>query len=302
MTTASSHSSPISLHHIAFDNTIRPVVGELAALSLTSPSDHDYAGFIRNSPSLVAIAARCTQRTAELERFIELAQVSAPYLVRDHVATPHALAILNEEATLALALLPARTAADRHAQREHGFALLRAVKELDDSTLEPIARAAFGIETLSAIAAGAVATNALAHAVSRSRELASAQSAATAHRLEDASSLRAFVVQVPDFEALYRDVGLHSRAATRLAAMLVDGDLARQPHDDIAMALEGAQLQTRIALLRIAVAPAHAEIECWSRLAGDVIPHPTPRLAATLTLARKMGESLREMLAAHPLA
>ncbi|AOG05415.1 hypothetical protein [Bosea sp. RAC05] len=302
MTTASSHSSPISLHHIAFDATIRPVIGELAALSLTNPSDSDYAGFIRNSPSLVAIAARCTQRTAELEHFIELAQVSAPYLVRDHVATPHALAILNEEATLALALLPARTAADRHAQREHGFALLRAVQELDDPTLEPLARAAFGIETLSATTAGAVATNALAHAVSRYRELASAQSAATVHRVEDAASLRAFVVEDSDFEALYRDVELHARAATRLAAMLVDGDLARQQHDDIAMALESAQLQARIALLRIAVAPAHAEIERWSRLAGDVIPHPTPRLAATLTLARKMGESLRDMLAAHPLA
>jgi hypothetical protein len=302
MTTASSPSSPISLHHIAFDATICPVIGELAALSLANPTEGDYAGFIRNGPSLVAIAARCTQRTSELERFIELAQMSAPYLVRNHVATPHALAILNEEATLALALLPARTAADRHAQREHGFALVRAVQELDDPTLEPLARAAFGIETLSTTAAGAVATNALAHAVSRYRELASAQSAATAHRLEDASSLRAFVVQVPDFEALYRNVELHARAATRLAAILVDDDLGREQHDDIAMALEGAQLQTRIALLRIAVAPAHLEIERWSRLAGEVIPHPTPKVMATLTLAVKMGESLRDMLAAHPLA
>lgn len=301
MTTASTNSSPISLHHIAFDDSIRPFIGELAAVSIMNPTDRDYAGFIRNSPSLVAIAARCTQRTSELERFIELAQVSAPFLVRKHVATPHALAILNEEATLALALLPARTAADRHAQREHGFALLRAVQELDDPALEPLARAAFGIETLSATTAGAVATNALAHAVSRYRELASAQSAATIDRVEDAASLRNFVVQVPDFEALYRDVEVHARAATRLAAMLVEGDLARQQHDDIAMALEGAQLQTRIALLRIAVAPAHAEIERWSRLTGEIIPHPAPRIAAILTLAGKMGESLRDMLAAHPL-
>ncbi|MCP4560763.1 MAG: hypothetical protein GY837_09580 [Bosea sp.] len=278
------------------------MIGELAALSLTNPSDSNYAGFIRDSPSLVAMAARCTQRTSELERFIELAQMSAPYLVRNHVATPHALAILNEEATLALALLPARTPADRHAQREHGFALLRAVQELDDPTLEPNARAAFGIETLSATTAGAVATNALAHALSRYRELASAQSAATVHHVEDAASLRAFVVQVPDFEALYRDVEVHARAAARLSAMLVDDDLGRQQHDDIAMALQGAQLQTRIALLRIAVAPAHTETERWSRLAGDVIPHPAPQLAATLTLARKMRVSLRDMLAAHPLA
>ncbi|AMJ59929.1 hypothetical protein [Bosea sp. PAMC 26642] len=301
MTTASSHSSPISLHHLAFDDTIRPVIGELAAMSLSNPTDRDYAAFIRNGPSLVAIAARCTQRTAELERFIELAQVSAPYFVRNHVATPHALAILNEEATLALALLPARAPADRHAQREHGFALIRAVQELDDPALEPLARAAFGIETLSATTAGAVATNALAHAVARYREGASDQSPATSHSVEDAAALRAFVVQVPDFEALYRDVDVHARAAARLAAMLVERDLARQQHDDIAMALEGAELQARIALLRIAVASAHTEIERWSRLAGEVIPHPTPKFAATLTLAAKMGESLRDMLAAHPL-
>ena len=299
--TASTDSRPLSLHHIAFDDTIHAVIGELAAVSLTNPTDSDYAGFIRDSPSLVAIAARCTQRTSELERFIELAQVSAAFLVRQHVATPHALAILNEEATLALALLPARTAADRHAQREHGFALLRAVQELDDPTLEPIARAAFGIETLSAMTAGAVATNALAHAVSRHRELAAARSAATVHRVEDAASLRAFVLQVPDFEALYRDVEGHARAAARLAAMLVEGDLARPQYDDIAIALEGAQLQARIALLRIAVAPAHSQFDRWSKLAGDVIPHPTPGLTAILTLAARMGESLRDMLAAHPL-
>ncbi|PTM39454.1 hypothetical protein [Bosea sp. 124] len=299
--TASTDSSPLSLHHIAFDDTIHAVIGELAAVSLTNPTDSDYAGFIRNSPSLVAIAARCAQRTSELERFIELAQVSAPFLVRQHVATPHAFAILNEEATLALALLPARTAADRHAQREHGFALLRALQELDDPTLEPIARAAFGIETLSVATAGDVATNALAHAVSRFRELAAARSLATVHRVEDAASLRAFLLQVPDFEALYRDVERHARAAARLAAMLIEGDLARQQHDDIAMALKGAQLQARIALLRIAVAPVQNQFEPWSRLANEVIPHPTPGLTAILSLATKMGESLRDMLAAHPL-
>ena len=52
--------------------------------------------------------------------------------------------------------------------------------------------------------------------MSRYRELASAQSAATVHRVEDAASLRAFVVEGSDFEALYRDVELHARAATRL--------------------------------------------------------------------------------------
>lgn len=133
--------------------------------------------------------------------------------------------MLSEDATLALALLPARTAADHHARREHGFALIRAVHELDDSTLEPLARMAFGIEPLSTKTAGAVATNALAHAVASYREIDASRSTATVHHLEDAASLRAFVEQVPDFEALYLAVELHAREADRLAECLVASDL-----------------------------------------------------------------------------
>lgn len=302
MKTASPHSDAISLHHIAFDDTARPVIGELAALRLGDPSDRDYAQSIRNSPSLVAIAARCTKRTQELERFITLAEASALYLVKEHIATPQAIAILQEEATLALAVLPARTAADKHARREHGWALIRAVQELDDKTLEPIARVAFGVEPLSSKAAGAIATNALAHAVASYREATPSESVASVGRLEDAASLRAYVAAGPDLEALYRDVDAHARAAERLATMLRDQDLAHQDHEKTAMALEGATLQVRIALLRIGMAASLTDVERWSRAVDDAVPHPTARLAATFQLARNMGEALRDMLAAHPMA
>lgn len=302
MNTASTQSDAISLHHVTFDDTVRPVVGELAALRLDEPSDRDYAESIRNSPSLVAIASRCTQRTQELERFITLAEASARYLVKEHIATPQAIAILNEEATLALALLPARTAADRHAQREHGWALIRAVQELDDTTLVPLARTAFGIEPLTSRAAGAVATNALAYAVANHREMITAANVPAVGRLEDAASLRAYVSADTDLEALYRDVEAHAGAAERLATMLHEHDLGHREHDDIAMALDGATLQVRIALLRIGMAAGLTDVERWARAIDDNVPHPTVRFAATLRLARKSGESLRDMLAAHPMA
>ncbi|MDX3807612.1 hypothetical protein ACXIUS_24020 [Bosea thiooxidans] len=299
--TASTHSDLLSLHHVLFDTTVRPVISELAAMQLDHPSDGDYIAFIRNTPSLVAIAARCAQRSQELERFIRLAEASAPFLVREHVSTPQAFAMLSEDATLALALLPARTAADQHSRREHGFALIRAVHELDDPTLESLSRAAFGIEPLSTMTAGAVATNALAHAVASYREIDASHSTATVHHIEDAASLRSFIEQAPDFEGLYRAVQVHARAADRLAESLVGSDLGHEEHQQVAMALEGARLQARIALLRIAMSPAHGDLDRWDKLAAQVIPHPTPQLAATLTLAQKMAVSLREMLAAHPL-
>lgn len=299
--TASTHSDLLSLHHVLFDTTVRPVISELAAMQLDRPSDGDYIAFIRKTPSLVAIAARCAQRSQELERFIRLAEASAPFLVREHVSTPQAFAMLSEDATLALALLPARTAADLHARREHGFALIRAVHELDDPTLEPLARTAFRIEPLSSMTAAAVATNALAHAAASYREISTSCSTATVHHVEDAASLRTFIEQTPDFEALYRAVELHARAADRLAASLVSSDLDHEQHQQVAMALEGARLQTSIALLRIAMSPAHGDIDQWDHLAAKVVPHPTPQLAATLTLAKRMAVSLREMLAAHPL-
>lgn len=299
--TTSTNSGLLSLHHVPFDTTVRPVISELAAMQLDRPSDGDYADFIGNTPSLVAIAARCAQRSQELERFIRLAEASAPFLVREHVSTPQAFAMLSEDATLALALLPARTAADQHARREHGFALIRAVHELDDPTLEPLARTAFGIEPLSTMTAGAVATNALAHAVASYREIDASRSTATVHHIEDATSLRSFIEQAPDFEGLYRAVQVHARAADRLAESLVGSDLGHEEHQQVAMALEGARLQARIALLRIAMSPAHGDIDRWDNLAAKVVPHPTPQLAATLTLAQKMAVSLREMLAAHPL-
>jgi hypothetical protein len=299
--TASTHSDLLSLHHVPFDQKVRPVISELAAMQLDRPSDGDYITFIRNTPSLVAIAARCTQRSQELERFIRLAEASAPFLVREQVSTPQAFAMLSEDATLALALLPGRTAADGHARREHGFALIRAVHELDDPTLEPLARTAFGIEPLSTTTAGAVATNALAHAVASYREIEASRSTATVHRIEDAASLRAFVKQAPNLKALYRAVELHAQAADRLAVSLVTSDLGHQEHQQVAMALEGAKLQAHIALLRIAMSPDHVDLDRWNDLAAQVVPNPTPQLAAILTLAKMMAVSLREMLAAHPL-
>lgn len=270
-------------------------------MQLDRPSDDGYIAFIRNTPSLVAIAAHCAHRSQELERFIRLAEASAPFLVREHVSTPQAFAMLSEDATLALALLPARTAADNHARREHGFALIRAVHELDDPTLEPLARTAFGIEPLSTATAGAVATNALAHAVASYREIEASRSTATVHRIEDAASLREFIEQAPDFDALYRAVELHARAADRLAASLVTSDLGHEEHQQVAMALEGAKLQAHIALLRIAMSPDHVDLDRWNDLAAQVVPNPKPQLAAILTLAKMMAVSLREMLAAHPL-
>lgn len=299
--TASTHSDLLSLHHVPFDTTVRPVISELAAMQLDRPSDSDYAALIRNTPSLVAIAARCAQRSQELERFIRLAEASAPFLVREHVSTPQAFAMLSEDATLALALLPARTAADQHARREHGYALIRAVHELDDPTLEPLARTAFGIEPLSTTTAGAVATNALAHAVASYREIEASRSTATVHRIEDAASLRSFIEQAPDFDALYRAVELHAGEADRLSENLVSSDLGHEEHQQVAMALEGATLQARIALLRIAMSPAHVDLDRWDRLVIQAVPRPTPQLAATLTLAQKMAVSLHEMLSAHPL-
>ena len=279
-----------SLHGLVIDRTERPVVDELAALRLQDPSDADYAAFLKNTPSIAAIAVRAQHHAEETARFVAMVQNTDEATFRSHVGQLFSVVILNNIANIAVALLPARTAVDRHAKREQGYAVLGTLDGPHDNPLRSFGQIAFGLRRVDPVQ---VAHDAIAYAAASDRA-PEEPGRATVHSLEEQATLNAWLARGIDADAVMDEALRHVRAATRFARSLRDDDLGPAEYEATIAAQEGAILQHLIALARIALAPQVRDARARLQSACDEMT-ARPQARATLELAMAMGDHLRSM-------
>lgn len=280
-----------SLHGLVIDRTERPVIDELAALRLQNPCDADYAGFVKNPPSIAAIAVRARHHAEEAARFVALVQNTNEATFRSHVGQLFSVVILNNIANIAIALLPAHTGVDRHAKREQGYAVLGTLDDPHDNPLRSIGQIAFGLRRIDAVQ---VAHDAIAFAAASGRA-PEEPGRATVHSLEEQATLNTWLARGIDTDALMEEARHHVRAATRFARSLRDDDLGPAEYEATNAAQEGAILQHLIAFARIALAPQVHDARARLQSACDQMT-ARPQARATLELAMAMGDHLRSMM------
>jgi hypothetical protein len=227
-----------SLHGLVIDRTQRPVIDELTALRLQEPSDADYAAFIKNPPSISAIAVRARHHAEQAARFVDMVQNTNEATFRSHVGQLFGVVILNNIANIAVALLPARTAVDRHAKREQGYAVLGTLDDPHDNPLRSIGQIAFGLRRVDPVQ---VAHDAIAFAAASGRA-PEEPGRATVHSLEEQATLNAWLARGIDADALMDEALHHVRAATRFARSLRDDDLGPAEYEATSASIEGAIL------------------------------------------------------------
>lgn len=280
-----------SLHGLVIDRTERAVIDELAALRLQDPSDADYAAFVKNPPSIAAIAVRARHHAEEAARFVAMVQNTNEATFMSHVGQLFGVVILNNVANIAVALLPARTGVDRHAKREQGYAVLGTLDDPYDNPLRSIGQIAFGLRRIDPVQ---VAHDAIAFAATSGRAPGEA-GRATVHTLEEQATLNAWLSRELDADALEQESRRHVRAAIGFARSLRDDDLGPAEYEATSAAQEGAILQHLIALARIALAPQVHNARARLQSACDQMT-ARPQARAALELALAMGDHLRSML------
>lgn len=287
-----STAQPASLQGLVVDNTLRPVVDEFSALRLYKPSLVDYAAFARNPPSLVAMAARAHHHADETARFVAMVQDNDRDTFMRHVGQLVAVAMLNNIATIAIALLPARTAADRHAKREQGYAFLGTLDDPGDGQLRELGEIAFGLRGVDAaeIAADAIAFAAIGRMPAKPDR-------ATMHTLEEQAALRSWLGRTTDPDMFRDHADRHGAMAIRFIEALERDDLGPAEHEGMAAAHEGAVLQRDLALAALACCPQVKNARALLESARGALT-ARPQAAAGLELALAIGEHLRKLAAA----
>ncbi|WP_324131952.1 hypothetical protein [Bosea sp. (in: a-proteobacteria)] len=295
MTKSHRERAPATLRDLRIDRTLRPVIDELAAVTLNAPTLRDYAGFFSHLPAIVAMTTRAFQHAQEHERFIALTDGSDPDIFFRHVGQLHAVVRLNSVASIAVALIPARSGADRHARREQGHAMLRRLEEPETNELREVIEITF---ELGDIDADEVTSDILSYIT---RLLGtSTESRATVHRLEERDTLLHYLETQPDIGALVQDALHHGEMADCFRKSLRRRDLSPEDRRLTGAAADGATLQQRIALARLALATHLPDCDAALDHVYAAINESPPQVAATLILAISVGDRLRDMAAAHP--
>ncbi|MBX9875586.1 MAG: hypothetical protein K2X84_12060 [Beijerinckiaceae bacterium] len=284
-----------TLATLPFDPTLRHVIDEIAALRLHQPSVSAYADFIRNRPSVADMVERARLHADQVARFVALAQVSPPGQVSQHLGQLYALVLLNTTATVAVALMPATSGADRHARRQQGAAFIQSLDNPDDNELRHVGEIAFGLKDHDA---HTVAQDAIAFA-GRGHGEASPTSHATIHRIEDHVTLRGWLKRKADAGLLLAEARQHAVWAERFARSIDEDELHPQDRDEIAAAREGALLQHVLALAALALSPVQVDTDRIFEAAHASVA-TRARLQAGLIIAIAAGQHYRAMLAAHP--
>lgn len=281
-----------SLNDLVVNNTERPVIDELTALRLHDPSMADYAALIRNPPAIGEITARAKHHADQSARFVELVDNSDQEAFGEHVGQLVALALLNNMATIAVALLPARTGPNRHAKREQGHAFIDTLDRPQDNPLREIAKLAFGMHKVDA---AEIANDAIAFAaVGRTP---AAPERATLHDLEEQATLRGWLVRAIDIDGLQQEARRHAQMAIRFTQSLRDDELGHADHDLTLAAREGAILQHALALASLAISPNVPNARALVQPISDEMTG-RPQIRAALVLAMEMGDHLRGLVAA----
>lgn len=295
MTKSHRVRAPATLRDLRIDRTLRPVIDELAAVTLSAPTLRDYAGFFSHPPAIVAMTTRAFQHAQEHERFIALTDGSDPDIFFRHVGQLHAVVRLNSVASIAVALIPARSGADRHARREQGHAMLRRLEEPKNNELHEVIEIAFELGDIDADEVTSDILSYITHLLGTATE-----SPATIHRLEERDTLRAYLETHPDIDALVQDAQHHGEMADHFRKELRRRDLSPEDRGLTGAAAEGATLQQRIALARLALATHLPDRDDALDHVYAAINESPPQVAATLLLAIAVGDRLRDMAVAHP--
>lgn len=287
--------APASLHGLRFDPTLRAVVDEFAALRLHDPSITDYATFARNPPSTVTIVDRARHHAEEAARFFALVQNTDRATVDLNLGQLYGLVQLNLIATVAVAIMPAHTGADRYARRQQGGAFLATLDDPTENELRHLGDIAYGLQDLDA---ASITQDAIAYA-SRHHGAPPPASQATMHVIEEQVTLRQWLHRTPDLPGLLEDARHHADMATCCTASLERDPLAPHDRDELAAAHEGALLQHVLALAAIALSQVHIDTTLVLDAADPAVT-ARPPVHAALLIAIAAGQHFRAMIAAHP--
>lgn len=287
-------SRPAAGHGGTINPPSRTVVDEFAALRLHSPGMADYASFAHNPPSTAAMVSRARHHAEEVARFVAMAQLN-PENARLHLAQLYALALLNAIATIAVALIPARTGADRHARRQHGVAFVQSLEQPQDAELRDVAAIAFGLREADPVT---VSNDAIAFAAPARKALPTVDRATT-HLIEDHLTLYRWLSHEPDVTVLIAAAKRHGEMANRFATSLDEGELSPAERDLTMAAQEGAMLQHLLALADLALSRQEVDTDL---ILGAAHPEVMARaqLNAVLFIAIAAGRHHRTMVATIP--
>jgi hypothetical protein len=288
-------SAPESLAILKLNPTLRAAIDEIAALRLHRPGTADYAAFVRNPASVADMVERGRIHAAEVKRFVALADDTAPSVVTRNLGQLYALVLLNTTATVAVAIMPARTGADRHARRQQGTAFLQGLDNPEENDLRHLGEIAFGLTTTDALT---ITQDAIAFA-GRGHGDDPETSRATVHGIEELATLRAWLKREVDMPTIFAEAQAHAAMADRLAASLDHAELHPQVRDEIVAAYEGALLQHVLALAELALAPVAIDTDRIFDAAHATVAM-RPQLQAGLLIAIAVGQHYRAMLAANP--
>lgn len=284
-----------TLSSLRIDDTPRKVIDELEALALHKPSSADYARFAETLPSPIALTRRAKHHADQSVRFIELVQKSNRTAFNDNAMQLFSVARLNVVGSLTVALIPARTAAERHAQREQGHAVLGTLEDGKENELYEVVEIAFGLDEADA---AKIASDAIAYA-GRKQDAAVRDSGATTHTLEERAALAQYLLSQPDAATLVVQALGHEAMEERLQATLDTDDLGPGEHDRIAAARFGAHLQMIIAIARLRLTHPQVDLDAYPAL-RDAVAKASPHEQGALILAGEQGKHLANMMAAHP--
>lgn len=297
MTSNTSRGSRASatLSALRIDNTPRQVVDELEALALYKPTSADYERFVQTTPSPIAVTRRAKHHADQAVRFVELVRESHRTEFNDNALQLFAIARLNVVGSLAVALIPARLGADRHAQREQGHAVLGTLEDGEENELYPVAKIAFGLDEADA---AEIASDAIAYA-GRRQDAAVRDSGATTHTIEERAALSQYLLSQPDAATLVVQALGHEAMEERLQATLDTDDLGPGEHDRIEAGRFGAHLQMIIAIARLRLTHPQVDLDAYPAL-RDAVAKASRQERAMLILAEEQGKHLANMMAAHP--
>lgn len=287
-------SRPAACHVRTANSTSRTVVDEFAALRLDHPSMADYASFARNPPSTAAMVGRARHHAEEVARFVPMAQVN-PENARLHLAQLYGLALLNAIATVAVALMPAMTSADRYARRQQGLAFVQSLDEPQDAELRDVATIAFGTREIDPVT---ISHDAIAFAAP-ARKAQPCIDRATTHLIEDHLTLYRWLSRVSDVTALLVAAKRHGEMANRFATSLEEDELRPAERDLTMAACEGALLQHLLALADLALSRQEVDTDLILSTAHPEVM-ARAQMNAVLLIAIAVGRHHRTMIATIP--
>lgn len=286
---------PETLNGLRLDPLVRSVTDELAALHIYDPSDDDYAWFFRDPAPVASIVDRARHHASQAQRFVKLLNNSTRIVAQSQLSQLYALTLLNGIATVAAALIPAMTGADRHAKRQQGAAFLGTLEDGKDNELYDVGEIAFG---LYGIDAAVIARDAIAFAA-RGHGKSSPTSRATLHVVEEQATLSCWLRRKTNIPALFAEAENHAQMTNRFAKALDEDELSPRARDAMIAAHEGALLQNAVVLAEIALSTADVDTDTILEAAHEALDTRVQAKAALL-IAIAMGKHMRAVMAAHP--